>query len=329
MATKQDKYGGYLPPSDPQNPAVIRTRLSGDRVAAQALANHAHKRLVPKFIQFSKFQNLQQNQKVMRYPTGEVVHLRSVFGAILVDVYSPPRVVTPPVIAEKPPTRKEEVRPWEPWDGINSNLCVDHTWRAGMTDPGLHRHEWGYCDASFTLDPPVYDPGYPDVPAHHVDVTDLYWLDLSGGALKSSFWREPAGSVASGYINYRSSYMEWQASLDTVTPDTHIGKRTLRFDITAEFVGLPEGDYLPNTSFVAVELTDVNSNFVRVYFKADPAYLTAIGQSAFLIGDGLVDVAFDDWGLDSDLSKILILTYSDFSDDNRVVNYNLNYIDLF
>ena len=329
MVTKTDKYGRYLLPSDPQNAVAVRTRLSGDRATAATLANYIHKRFVPKFIQAGKFQNLQQNQKVLRYPNGEVAHIRSVFGIVMVDVYAPPTIVAPSAPEEEKPVLEEKQKHWEDWDGSNSSICVDHTWRVGMTDPGLYRHEWAYCDGSFTLDPPTFHASYPDVPAHHVDVTGLYWLDLSGGELTSSFWREPAGSESIGYINYRSSYMEWQASLDTVQPTLHEGGRAIQFDISTEFEGLPEGDYLPNKSFIAVELTDVNTNFVRLYFKADPAYLTAIGQSAFLIGDGLVDVDFEDWGLDSDIVKLLLLNYSDFSDSDRVSKYTLKYIDIF
>lgn len=230
--------------------------------------------------------------------------------------------------------KKEELLVWEPWNGSQEDLCLNHTWRVGMTDPNLQRHDYGICDGSFTLDPPVFHPSYPDVPAHTVKVTDLYWLLVGGGALSSAFWKEPAGSYAGhGYVNYRSSYAEWQASLDTVNGTLHEGFRNLRFDLITAFEGFQEGDFLPNTSFIAVELTDVNSNFVRLYFKADPAYLTAIGQSAYLIGSGIVDVVFSDWGLDSDLARMLIITYSDFlweeGNYDRKTSYQCNSINFY
>ena len=296
-------------------------KKSGDVFAAEAYRHYAIRNLNTLRHQMT-FSNLKQAiAPPLKFDNGVVITCSINHGTEIANIHYPIEIQVREI--------KEPIF-WEPWDGSTDNLCVKHTWRCGMTDPNLQRHDFAYCDGSFTLDPPVYHPSYPDVPAHHVDVINLYWLDLSGGWLKSSFWREPAGSYAGyGYVNYRTSYMEWQASLDTVNPTLHQGKRNLQVKINTNFVGFQEGDFLPNFSVIAIELTDVNSNFVRLYLKADPAYLTSIGQSDYLVGDGIVNIAFSDWGLDSDLAKIFLFTYSDFSDDNRIVNYQCDYIDLY
>lgn len=112
MASKRDIYGGYLPPSAPQNAFALRTRLSGDRTAAGALLQNVLKFVVPDFIQAGQFQNLQQNKKVITYPDGSVVHLRSVFGTVTVDVHSPIKAPVAPPEREAPEEERfEEVLP--------------------------------------------------------------------------------------------------------------------------------------------------------------------------------------------------------------------------
>jgi hypothetical protein len=293
--------------------------------------------IVPDFIQSGQFQNLQQNRKLIEYPTGEVVYLSNVFGALTVDVHSPERLPAPARVQEIRRLEGDELRPWEPWAGATSNLCIDHTWRVGLFATDGLRHDYAYCDGSLPLAPPVYD--YPPTTGAcaPVTVTGFYWLDLSGGTLKSSMYKTTAGiyDVLGSKVCavYQSSYTEWRAALDTVGPTRHEGKRSLRFDIATEFEGFQEDEAYPNFSFIAVELTDVNANFVRLYFKADPLYLTDIGQSSFLIGDGVVDIAFSDWGLDSDLKIMLITNFNTMlwepGNFDRLSKYEINYIDFF
>jgi hypothetical protein len=205
---------------------------------------------------------------------------------------------------------------WEPWDGTKDNMCVNHTWFAGMADSQMLRHERGECDGSFTLAPPDYESfPVPDPSSiHYVTVTDLYWLELEGGVLTSSMWKEPAGaSDESGWwISYTSSYMEWQHAWDTVDPGVHIGARNIRFDIDTEFIGFPEGSYFPNWGYIAVQLIDANDNVAFLVFRGDDDLVAAVGGSEYLVGDGIVDIKFEDWGLDSDLRQLIIFNYSDF-----------------
>ncbi len=339
MGTKTNKYGGYLPPSDPQNAVAVRTRVSGDREAAGALLLDVLKFIVPGFVQSGKFQSLPQIRKTIEYPTGEVVHLSSVFGTVMVDVYSPGVAAIPAVEQREEVREREEARPWEPWDGSTDAMCLNHTWRVGMVATDLLRHDWAYCDGSFTLDPPVYDfpPGPPYTRCGEVTVTNLYWLDLSGGALKSSMRKTEAGNYnTSDCATYSSSYVEWKALLDTVGPTLHEGKRGLIFDIVTEFEGAQEDEAYPLYSFIAVELTDnvfPDPNFVRLYFKADPLYLASIGQSDKFVGDGIVNIKFSDWGLTGDLAEILILNYNtmlwEVGNYDRLSKYICNSIDFF
>lgn len=101
MATKQNTFGGYLPPSDPSNATTIRARLSGDHAAARELLRNVVRSIVPGFTQASQFQSIQQTQKVITYPTGETVRLRNVFGLIMVDIHVPQHAAPKPAAVQK------------------------------------------------------------------------------------------------------------------------------------------------------------------------------------------------------------------------------------
>jgi len=317
----------------------LKINLHGDRIKAQGLLGVALQEM-QKLENYMSFNRLLTSYRIYRGSDVAYVIQTSIHVNIKrIDIYFPIILVQ----------LEEKKIFWEPWNGAKDAICFDHTWRVGMYDTTLFRHDWAYCDGAFTLDPPNYDlpPTFPGHQCAPVNVTDLYWLNLAEGILRSDMRKTTAGnyfvSPNTHCVAYTNSYIEWQASLDTLRNNEHQGKENIQFDITCLYTGTFDDDSadpgrFPLYSAVYVELTDVDSNFVRLYFKADLPFLNATGQTAYLIGDGIVTINLRDWGLMGDIARIFLSTHNDllYDDDSgsgdnwdRLVSYECKSIDIF
>jgi len=207
----------------------------------------------------------------------------------------------------------EEIRPrWEPWNGTNDYICVNHNWEVIMqtdiyTFPATYH--------SNVNDYPTYNDSICNVnytwPATGGEENHFYWFNLAGGFLTCTVYQSLA-KLPSDY--YQTFHVAYDYSADTINTPDNIGAQYLELAARAWADGLAFGTTYPNVSYCAFWARDENNNywvwylaideqFYNVLYAQDPTHQSFIGDLGFSTGSSGAPIILklSDYNFDSDI----------------------------